>query len=258
VRSTRCLPALCTLVCGLLLACSHNNGPTTNSYLRECETLAAGIAGQVRDFPAIALPTRPVLPEGPTEDQQRVYDNLMRIHPLYVNQYYAAFMQRCQAIAQTYNQALDHIGSLDAAGVDPEGVQLMTSHVQLLDEQRDFYSELRSLADHNQTALVRRKSVDAADELLLGLFNAAIGDAASAPAAVAAGLKDVAGAVSKRQAEPYGVGEQVAKLSERAVQLQRDVASYQTESVRLASSLQARFPGQDWSMYLAKQGAPGK
>ena len=246
------------MVCGLWAACSHNNGPATSAYLRECSTLAAGITGQVRGLPAVPMPAHPVLPQNPTEDQQRVYDGLVRIYPLYVNQYHAAVMQRLQAIIEPFNQALDRIGSLDAAGVDPEGIQLMTLHVQLITEERDFYAEVRSLADHNQTSMVRRKGVDEADDRLLAVFNAAIGDAPAAPGAVASGLRDAAGALSKRQAEAFAVGEQAAKLVERASQLERDRASYLTESARLAADLQARFPGQDWGAYGRKAEAAAK
>jgi hypothetical protein len=258
VRSTRRLLALCTLACGLWAACSHNSGPATSAYLRECSTLAAGITDQARALPAVAMPAHPALPQSPTDDQQRVYDGLVRIYPLYVNQYHAAVMKRLQAITELYNQALDRIGSLDAAGVDAQGVQLMTLHVQLLTEERDFYAELRSVADHNQTSLVRRKSVDEADERLLAVFNAAMGEISAAPGAVGSGLRDIAAAFSKRGAEPFGVGDQAAKLADRAGQLQRDMAGYQTESAKFAASLETKYPGQDWGGYGPKPGAPGK
>jgi hypothetical protein len=178
----------------------------------------------------------------------------MRIYPLYVNQYHAAVMKRCQAISEVYGQALDRIGALDAAGVDPTGVQLITRRVQLLSEQRDFFTELHSFADLNQTALVRRKSVDELDGILVGVFSSAIG---GDTAAVVEGLKDVAGPVSKRQAEPYKIGEEVARFSERAAQLQRDTAAYQADSAQLTAGLQAKYPGQDLGMTQPKQGAPG-
>jgi hypothetical protein len=226
-----------------LAACSHDYGPATSAYLRECESLCAGLAGQVRDLPKIAAPSKPTLPTDPTDEQQRVFDGLMRIYPLYVNQYHAAVLKRCQAISEAYGQALDRIGALDAAKVDPAGIQLITRHVQLLSEQHDFFAELHSLADLNQTALVRRRSVDDLDVILVGVFNSAI---AWDTAAVVADLKDVSGPVAKRQAEPYKIGEEVAKLAGLAAQLQRDTAAYQADSAQMTAGLQAKYPGQDW------------
>jgi len=258
VRSTLRLLALCTLVCGLWAACSRNSGPATSAYLRQCGAIAAGADDQVRALPALAMPARPVQPKDATDEQQRVYEGLVRIYPLYVNQYHAAVMQRLQAIADQYGQALDRISSLDAAGVDPDGIQLVTDHVHLITEERDFYGEVRSLADHNQTSLVRRNGVDEADDRLVAAFGAAIGDVAAAPGAVASALRDAAGDLSRRKDEPFAVGEQAAKLADRAGQLQRDRAGYQAESARLVAVLQARFPGQDWGAYAPRPAAPGK
>jgi len=262
VRSTRWPLASCALICGLLAACSQNKGPATNAYLRDCEAFSAKLAGQIRDLPKIEAPSRPVLSAVPTEDQQRVFEGMTRIYPLYANQYYAAVMERCRAVSQLYSQALDGIGSLNAAGVDPAGVQVMTLQVQLLDQQRDFFGEVRSLADLNQTALVHRKTVDRLDDMLVKVFNSAIAGGAGggpedAAGAVAAGLKEVAGAVSLRQAEPFGIGAQVARVSEHAAQLQHDAAAYQAERARLAADLKARFPNQDWGVIQAKQGPAG-
>jgi hypothetical protein len=262
VRSTRWPLASCALLCGLLAACSQNKGPATNAYLRECESFSAKLAGQIRDLPKIEPPSRPALPASPTEDQRRVYEGMTRIYPLYVNQYYAAVMERCRAVSQLYSQALDGIGSLNAAGVDPAGVQVMTLQVQLLDQERDFFGEVRSLADLNQTALVHRKAVDRLDEMLVRLFGSAIGGGPGggrddAAAAVAAGLKEVAGAVSMRQGEPFGIGAQVARVAEHAAKLQHDTAAYQAERARLWGDLKARFPDQDWGAIQPKQGQAG-
>lgn len=262
VRSTRWPLASCALVCGLLAACSQNKGPATNAYLRDCEAFSTKLAGEIGDLKRIEAPSRPVLPPSPTEDQRRVFEGMTRIYPLYVNQYYGAVTERCRALSQLYSQALDGIGSLNAAGVDPEGVQAMTLQVQLLDQQRDFFAEVRSLADLNQTALVHRKTVDRVDEMLVRVFNSAIGGAAGggqedAAGAVAAGLKEVAGAVSAREAEPFGIGAQVARVAERAAQLQHDAAANQAEKARLTAGFKAKFPGQDWSMLQPKQGPAG-
>src|ERR1022692_2145808 len=213
VRSTRWPLASCALTCGLLAACSPNKGPATSAYLREFESASGSLAGQIRDLPRIAPPSRPFLPVGASPEQQRVYDGTMRIYPLFVNQYYGAVMERCQAISQLCSQTLDHIGSMNAAGADPDAVQLMTLGVQAIDQQRDFFAELRRLADLNRTALVRRKSVDSLDEVLSGVFDSAIGGNAGA---AATGPKEAAGALSKRQGHPYGIGEQVARLAEGA------------------------------------------
>jgi hypothetical protein len=259
VRSTCRLLALCTLLGGLWAACSRNSGPATGAYLRQCAALASGVAERVRALPAIALPARPAAPaQDATDEQQRIYEGLVRIHPLYVNQYHAAVLQRLHAITDQYGQALDAIRALDAAGVDPDGVQLVASHLQLVTEERDFYAEVLSLADHNQTSLVRRKAVDDADERLIAVFGAAIGDQLAAPGAVVSGLGDAAGALSKRQAEPFDAGDQAAKLAERAAQLQRDREAFAAGSAKLLASLDAKFPGQDWGGYSRKPGTPGK
>ena len=258
VRSTRWPLASCALAFGLLAACSQNKGPATNAYIRDYVSAATGLAGQIRDLPKIAPPSRPFLPVDATPEQQRVYDGTMRIYPLFVNQYYGAVMDRCQAISQLCDQVLDHIGSLNAAGADADAVKLMTLGVQAIDAQRDFFAELRRLADLDRTSLVRRKSVDDADEVLAGVFSSAIGGGASAPGEIAAGLKEAAGAISKRQAEPYGVGEQIARVAEKAAQVQGAAAAYQAEHDRQASSLRSRYPDQDWTMLQPVPGAPAK
>jgi hypothetical protein len=248
VRSTRWPLASCALLFGFLTACSQNKGPATSAYLRECDAFSAKLAVQLRGLPKIAPPSRPALPPSPTEEQQRVFDGLTRIYPLYVNQYFAAVIERCRAVSELYGQALDGIGALNAAGVDPAGVQAMTVQVQLLGQERDFVAEVRSLADLNQTALVHRKAVDRLDEMLVKVLSSAIGGAGleDGAAAVSAGLKEVAAAVPSRQAEPFGIGAQVSRLADHAAQLQHDAAAFQAERARLAGDLKARFPGQDW------------
>ena len=258
VRSTRWPVASCALTFGLLVACSQNKGPATNAYLREFESAAGSLAGQIRDLPKIAPPSRPFLPVNASPEQQRVYDGTMRIYPLFVNQYYGAVLERCQAISQLCSQTLDHIGSMNAAGADPDGVQLMTLGVQAIDQQRDFFVELRRLADLNRTALVHRKSVDNLDEILSGVFNSAIDGNAAAAGAVASGLKEAAGAASKREAEPFGVGEQVARVAERAAQMQGGTAAYQAGRAKLGAGLRSRYPDQDWTMFQPGPGAPAR
>lgn len=254
VRSTRWLLAPCALAFGLTAGCSHDYGPATSAYVRECESICAGLAGQVRDLPKIAAPSKPTLAQDPTEEQQRVFDGLLRIYPLYVNQYHGAVLKRCQAISEAYGQALDRIAAVDAAKVDPAGVQLVTRRVQLLTEQRDFYAELHSFAAGNQMALVNRKKVDELDELLVGVFSSAIsGDTA----AVVAALKDVSGPVAKRQDEAYKVGDEAAKLAGLAAQLERDTAAYQADSAQMTAGLQAKYPGHDFGAAQPRQGAPG-
>jgi hypothetical protein len=258
VRSTRWPLASCAFTCGLLAACSPNKGPATNAYLREYESASGSLAGQVRALPKIAPPSKPFLPVDASPEQQRVYNGTMRIYPLFVNQYYGAVMERCQAISQLCSQTLDHIGSMNAAGADPDAVQLMTLGVQAIDLQRDFFVELRRLADLNRTALVRRKSVDGLDEILSGVFGAAIEGDAAASGAVVEGLKEAAGAFSKRQAEPYGIGEQVAHVAERAAQLQGGTAAYKAGHAQLAAGLKSKYPDQDWGMLQTGAGVPAK
>lgn len=257
VHSTRRLLALCILVGGLWAACSHNNGPATNAYLKQSESIVSGLADQLRQFQRIAPPSRPVLPPNPTDDQQRVYDGMVRIYPLYINQYYAAAIKRYQAVSDAYNQALEQIGALDASGADPLGVQYVNLRVQLLTEQRDFFTGLHSLADHSQTALVRRESADPADDLVVRVLSKATGTGADGeviaePVAAVAGLKDAAAAVAKRPPEPFGIGDEIAKLIDQAGQLQRDGANFQTEGAKLAASIRAKFPVQDWGMLQQK------
>jgi len=243
VRYPRRHLVLCALACAVLGACSQNKGPATSAYLRACGALTAKLAGQVHDLPAIAPPARPTLAPDPTPDQQRVFDGLTRIYPLYVNQYYAAVIERSRVMTQLCRQTLDDIGALNAAGVDPAGVQLMSVEAQAIDRRRDFFDELHRLADLSQTALVRRKAVDDADELLVGAFKAAVGGGDAA--AVAGGLKDAAAAVSRRPGEPPGVAEQIARVMERAARLQQGVAADEAERSRLAADLRARYPGED-------------
>jgi len=239
-------------------ACAPNKGPATSAYLRQCRDLSAKIAGQIRDQPAIAMPTRPSLPANPTDDQQRIFDGMMRLYPLYVNQYYGAVIARCRAVSLYCSRALDDIGALDAAGVDPAGVQVMTLQVQVLDQQRGFFDDLCKLAEESQTALVRRKAVDEADERLVLALSAASGWADPEAAGPAMGaMKDAAAAVARRPAEPFGVGEQVARVGELGAKLQDSAAACQAECARLAAGLQAKYPGQDWSAAQPAKGQPG-
>jgi len=241
-----------------LAGCSANKGPATSAYIREFESVAAGLAGQIRGLPGIPPPSRPSLPPNPSEDQQRVFDGTTRIYPLFVNQYYGAVMERCQALSRLFGQAQDKIGAISAAGVDPAAALLAAHRGQVFGQWRDFFTELRRLADLNRTALVRRKSVDELDDMLSGVFGSAVAGSAggagesTAAGAVAGGLKEVAGAASRRQGEQYGIGDQVARVEEGAAQLQRDSAACQSEHDELAKSLKARYPDQDWGMLQPK------
>lgn len=253
----------CALICGLLAGCSASKGPATSAYLREFESDCAGAAGQVRGLPGIPPPSRPSLPPNPTDEEQRVFDGTMRIYPLFVNQYYGAIMERCQALSQISGQAQDRIAAMNAAGVDPAAALLAAHRGQVFGQWREFFTELRRLADLNRTALVRRKSVDDLDVMLSGVFSSAIAGSADggnedAAAAAAKGLKAVAGAASGRQGEQYGIGDQVARVAELAAQLQGDAAACLSEHAGLAKDLQARYPDQDWGMLQAKQAAGAK
>jgi len=188
----------------------------------------------------------------------------MRIYPLFVNQYYGAVMERCRAISKLCSQTEDRIGAMNAAGADPDSVRLVTLSVQEIDHRREFFEEVRRLADLDRTSLVRRQSVDDSDDLLSAMFSAVIGggaggwDESASVGAVVGGMKEVAGAVSGRQAEQYGIGDQVARVSEAAARLQGELKAFQSERARLASSLQSRYPGQDWGMMQPVGRAPEK
>lgn len=183
-----------------------------------------------------------------------------RIYPLFVNQYYGAAFDRCQALSQLYGQTQDRIAAIKADGVDSAAVQLMTLRQQTVDQRREVFVELGRLTALNRDALKRRHSTDALDEILLGIVAGSIETLANgggvddaAMGGVLGKLKEAADAASKREADKDAVVDQIARETAAVTALQRGEAECQTERTKLTEVLKAKYPDQDWGVMVPKQ-----
>jgi len=247
-------PRISRLLLGAVLAgCAGNKGPATSAYVRDFESAASGLSDRIRDLPRLAPPAKPALPANPTPEEQRIYDGLDRIYPLFVNQYYGSVYERCQTLAQLCGEAQERIAAIKTDGVDSAAVQLASVAQQAMGEKRAFFVELGRLAAVNRDALKRRRSTDAVDDFLLGIMDGSLdrlancGDDEAVAAGVVARLKVAAEAASRRQEDRDAVVEQVARGSAAAAELERGMADCRSGRSKLAADLKARYPDQDWA-----------
>jgi hypothetical protein len=246
------------LIGGALAGCAQSRGPATSAYLRECDAASAALAGQVRELPKIPPPSRPSLPASPTAEELRIFNGMERIYPLFVNQYYGAVFDRCQALAQLYSQTQDRVAAVKADGVDSAAVQFVALRLQASGQRREVFVELGRLAALNRDALKRRRTTDSLDEILQGVAGGVVetlavcGDDGAAAAGVLSKLREAADAASRRETDREAVAGQIAREAAAVAELQRGEADCLAARVKLLSDLRARYPGQDWD------GAPGK
>jgi hypothetical protein len=182
---------------------------------------------------------------------------MTRIYPIAVSQFYGSAFERCQALTQLYSQTQDRIAAMDTAGVEPDAVQFVGLQSQALGQRREFFTQLGRLIALNRDALARRHGVDDLDETLSILISGSVsalahGEDDAAIGGVLAGLKDTAGAASKRLDAKSAVNEQITHATEAATELQRGVAACQAEQAKLTAGLQAKYPGQDWTELVPK------
>jgi len=257
MRHTPWLLVPCVLICGWVTGCSANKGPATHAYLRGYQSAYASLASQIRDLPRISPPVRPAEPPNPTSEELRIFDGMTRIYPIAVSQFYGSAFERCQALTQLYSQTQDRIAAMDTAGVEPDAVQFVGLQSQALGQRREFFTQLGRLIALNRDALARRHGVDDLDETLSILISGSVsalahGEDDAAIGGVLAGLKDTAGAASKRLDAKSAVNEQITHATEAVTELQRGVAACQAEQAKLTAGLQAKYPGQDWTELVPK------
>ncbi len=250
----------CILIGGVLAGCAQNKGPATNAYIRECESASASLASQIQGLPKVSPPSRPTLPANPTSEELRIFNGMEKIYPLFVNQYYGAAYDRCQALSQLYSQTQDRIAATKADGVDSAAVQLMTLRQQTVGQRHEVFVELGRLSALNRDALKRRRTTDALDEILLGIVSGSIETLANGGGADDAALggdlgklKEAADSASKREGEKEAVVDQIARETAAVTALQRGEAECRTERTKLTEVLKAKYPDQDWGMLLPKQ-----
>ncbi len=243
----------CLLLGGVLAGCAQNRGPATGAYVREFESAASALSGQIRELPRVAPPAKPTLPANPTPEEQRIYDGMDRIYPLFVNQYYGSVYERCQTLAQLCGQAQDRIAAIKTDGVDSAAVQLATVAGQAMGNKRAFFVELGRLAALNRDALKRRRTTDAVDDFLQAIMDGSLdrlancGDDDRVAAGVVSRLKEAADAAAKRQEDTDAVVDQVARGTAAAAELERGMVECRSGRAKLAADLKAKYPGQDWT-----------
>jgi hypothetical protein len=191
---------------------------------------------------------------------------MTRIYPMFVNDYYGSVFERCQALSQLYGQSQERIAAMNASGVDPAVVEMVGHRQQVMGQLRDFFDESGHLLALNRDSLLRRHNVDSMDEILSGVFagviepleSGGVAEDAAVMEKALGGLKDAAGAASKRQVEKDTFAEQTAHMTADVTGLQRDIAAYQTEHSQLIPAIQAKYPGQDWTAAPPKQNPAGQ
>lgn len=240
------------MICGLLVGCSPNKGPATNSYLRSYAQASDELAARLRQLPPVNPPVRPVLPARPTLEERREFNVQTRSYRNGQIQYYNAFLARGHILENLYGQTLSRISALNGAGADPSAVAMVAIRERTIGQRRELFVEMGRLAELRRDELSHQGSADALDDLVSSVFIEALKEAGGGLQGMEMGAfvgaaKGLASIVSKGKAEKEAIGEQANQVAAAATQLQRDVIDYQTASAQLRTTVQASYPDQDWS-----------
>lgn len=247
--------------CALQSGCSPNRGPKTNAYLRAYHSAGVDFTAQLRQFSPIAAPRLPVLPQQPTPEQRREFNEARRNYPGALISYYGAAVERFGALSRLFVQAEGRLGKINAGGVEPDAVRLATLREHALGLSGVCCLEIGRLADLSRTALKRRQSNDELDEILTTVFASAMSGfgGGTLDGAVVAGLgglvKGMGAVAEKRQAERAAISDQIARVGSTATEMKREVLEYQTAYAQLSTALSAKYPELDWGFMVPSQPA---
>jgi hypothetical protein len=152
------------------------------------------------------------------------------------------------------------MATINAAGVDPMAIRLVSFRERTIGQRRELFVEIGRLAELRRSALLRGQSADDSDKIMTNIFEGAAKGAAVGPEAAIIGgiigwLQGLGSVAEKRQQEKDAIGDQLAKLTATATQLQRDIIEYQTEHAQVITNLQAKYSDQDWNFMIPKEAA---
>ncbi len=244
--------------------CSSNKGPATNAYMQAYQGISSDLSNKIRSFPRLSVPPRPVPPANPTSQESRFFNVATRSYVTVLIEYYGEVIGRSQNLSKFYSQTQTRFASLNTGGVEPDAVKLVTLREETMEQRRELFVEMGPLADLARTALEGRRNSGPLDDLLTGVFGGAIDGAyagfarggsekEAAIGVVLGALRDANNVISRSQSEKEAIGDQIARVTAVAIQLQRDIVAYQTEHEKVTTGLEAKYPDLDWSMMLPKQ-----
>ena len=238
--------------CCLFAACSRNAGRETNAYLRAHDQIMAGLAKQLGGLPAVEIPTRPTLPPFPTPEERRSFAEGSRGYAAAVARYFEAFATRAQSVSGLLEQTQGRLAALKPSRVDIDAIRFVHLHEDTMGERREALLELARLAEMRRIAVIQRQGAEELDELLASAFDGALagmaaGRSGSIPARLTGAL-DAAGRIAaKDQAVRDAIGGQLTRATVAVAEFRRDAIQLEATCAQLATNLQGKYPGQDWT-----------
>jgi hypothetical protein len=175
-------------------------------------------------------------------------------YPAALAQYYNAFIERGHVLENLYGKTLTQIAALNGGGVDTSAVAMVAVRERTIGDRRELFVEMGRLA-----ALGRQRLADDSfGNLVTDIVGAAVkafaitGDTTGTTELMGA-AKGLAGFASKGHADAEALSAQAGKVADAIDQLQRTVFEYQTAYAQLLTTVQAKYPDQDWGFMAPKQ-----
>jgi hypothetical protein len=172
-----------------------------------------------------------------------------RQYPQEFESYYAKLIAHFKRLSDSFDQVQMQMGSLNAAGVDPEAVHLVATEEKLIGDMRLVLLEASGLCDRRRNAMIRAGQASFFEDICVpAIEGAASKGEIGAILGAFHGLAKVAG---RNADERQQILEQLSRLRDSVAAAQRDEISFQTEKSQILASLTSKYPSQDWSFLMA-------
>jgi hypothetical protein len=241
-----CLSGLLAGCVFMVAGCSQNHGLATRTYLKtEHDLVATFFADNGRD-PKIIAPSKPTLPRPATKAEFRQYTAARAQYPHELVLYYSNVIARLNRQSNALGQVQAQMGTINAAGVDPDAVHVIATEQALLGDGRLVLLEASKIYEERRAALVRGAQSNFFDDICVpaAVHAAETMSVAGAFWGAFEGLANVAG---RSKQERQQIEELTDRFRESQTVTQRDAIALQTERSQILASLSSKYPGQDWN-----------
>ena len=150
-----CARVFLVLGCLAVAGCAERHGPPTQAYLKAERNLLKTYSANQGPGEPIFAPQKPILPRPATRDQYRAFILAKRQYPQEFESYYAKLIAHFKRLSDSFDQVQMQMGSLNAAGVDPEAVHLVATEEKLIGDMRLVLLEASGLCDRRRNAMIR-------------------------------------------------------------------------------------------------------
>jgi hypothetical protein len=227
--------------CAMLVGCSRNVGQPTFEFLKAENHV---LENAKLDFRRLSVPKQPIAPviqkrASPREkiesrqkyarEQAAFFDDL--------NQFGSSLESLC-------NQTEAKMASIDAAGVDPEAVQLIKVYERTFGEASQVAIEMKALAQMGQRELHRNPGKELAPALFVGLIEACTQDWLGAAKSALGGVVEV---VNRTESDLQEIQVEGEVLQKEAIKFDRDKSNLVTACSEVKTSFSAKYPEFAWS-----------